>query len=104
MVHLSVHCKQKWKMQLYIIGGICISRLFVEGTAQSICGGLDQKSLEWEKNFLPFHCDQLMIVDDSCTKDVFDDWGHEEGGGDEGCSQHHEGQGSAGEETGVVGS
>ena len=55
-------------------------------------------------NFLPFHFDQLTIVTHVLsTKDVFDDRGHEEGGSDEGCSQHHEGQGSAGEETGVVG-
>ena len=32
------------------------------------------------------------------TENVFDDGGHEEGGGDESCSQHHEGQGPAGEE------
>ena len=75
-------------------------------TAQSIGGGLDQKSIEFGMgdNFLPFHFDQLMIVTQVLsTKDVFDDRGHEEGGSDEGCSQHHEGQGSAGEEMGVVG-
>ena len=38
-----------------------------------------------------------MIMLAMSTKDIFDDGGHEEGGGDEGCSKHHESQGSTGD-------